>query len=204
VIHIEFFLEEESCAEALKLLAPKIIGNLATFDMHVFQGKSDLLTSLPQRLHGYARWLPADRRIVVLVDRDNDDCLRLKENLEDIARNARLVTRSSCKNKGQFHVLNRIAIEELEAWFFGDVEALATAYPRVPRTLAQKRGFRDSDAIAGGTWEALERVLRNAGYYSTGMPKIEVARNVSVHMVPDRNRSGSFRAFRDALRQMMS
>ncbi len=86
MVHIEFFLEEESCAEAIRLLTPKIVGDRATFDMHVFQGKSNLLSSLPQRLQGYAKWLPSDRRIVVLVDRDNDDGLRLKKNLEDTAQ----------------------------------------------------------------------------------------------------------------------
>lgn len=35
-------------------------------------------------------------------------------------------------------VINRILIEELESWFFGDVDALVAAYPGVAPTPAQK------------------------------------------------------------------
>ena len=152
-MHIEFLLEEESCAEALKLLVPKIIGDRLSFDTHTFQGKNDLLECLPARLRAYAKWLPRDWRIVVLLDRDRDACLKLKTKLERIATDAGLATRTSPSRTNKVQVLNRIAIEELEAWFFGDVEAIAAAYPGVPRTLAEKRGFRNPDAIRG-TWEA--------------------------------------------------
>jgi hypothetical protein len=59
-----------------------------------------------------------------------------------------------------------LAIEELEAWFFGDMDAVRALYPRVPETLEQRAGFRDPDAIRGGTWEALERILQRAGYFA--------------------------------------
>lgn len=59
---------------------------------------------------------------------------------------------SKCAPQGQvFQVVNRIAVEELEAWFFGDWSALQAAYPRVPATIPQKARFRDPDAIVGGT-----------------------------------------------------
>ncbi|MGH7753687.1 MAG: DUF4276 family protein, partial [Gemmatimonadales bacterium] len=64
--------------------------------------------------------------------------------------------------------------------------------------------FRDPDGIAGGTWEALERVLQRAGYFKAGLRKIEAARTISNNMDPDRNRSASFTAFRDALRELAS
>ena len=202
-MHIEFLLEEESCAEALKLLAPKIIGNQLSFATHTFQGKKDLLNCLKARLQGYAKWLPEDWRIVVLVDRDRDACLKLKAKLEKTASDAGLATRTNLGRMSRLQVLNRIAIEELEAWFFGDVEAITTAYPGIPKTLAEKRGFRNPDAISGGTWEALERILKQAGYYTAGMPKIEVARNIGQHLLPERNRSASFKAFCDGLRDMV-
>ena len=203
-MHIEFLLEEESCAEAVRLLVPRILGDQVTFNTHTFQGKMDLLNALPNRLRAYAQWLPDNYRIVVLVDRDDDDCKELKAQLEKAARDARLGTRRTPATGGKVHVLNRIAIEELEAWFLGDVTALKRAYPKVPATLAEKRGFRDCDAIAGGTWEKLEQVLKNAGYYRAGMPKIEVARNVSFHMEPERNQSRSFRVFCQALRELVA
>ena len=103
-----------------------------------------------------------------------------------------------------FQILNRLAIEELEAWFFGDIEALVQAYPRVSPTLNRRRGYRDPDAIKGGTWEALERVLKRAGYFPSGMPKIAVARTVSTFMNPDHNSSRSFQVFRDGIRGILS
>lgn len=201
-MHIEFLLEEESCAAALEILVPRIIGDSATFKCHPFQGKLDLLKKLPARLKGYGN-LPADRGVVVVVDRDSDACKDLKARLEDMASKAGLLTRTVSSGKRRFRVLNRIICEELEAWFLGDVEALVKAYPGVPPTLASKRGFRDPDAVSGGTWEALERTLQSAGYYPTGMPKREVAQNVAAHMLPDRNRSASFRIFREGLRHMV-
>ena len=202
--HIEFLVEEESCAEALKVLIPRLVGATISFDLHVFQGKADLLNSLEARLKGYAKWLPNDYRIVVLVDCDGDNCRALKKQLEEAALAAGMQTKASAGGEGQYQVLTRIAIEELEAWFFGDVKAMKAAYPRVPATLAEKRGFRDPDAIAGGTWEKLERVLKAAGYYRAGMPKIEVARNVSRHMDPARNQSRSFQVFCRGLKELVA
>ena len=74
---------------------------------------------LPSRLQGYAQWIPADHKIVVLIDRDNEDCKRLKARLEQMALNAGLTTRSQPADD-RFAVINRIVIEELEAWYFGD------------------------------------------------------------------------------------
>lgn len=98
-------------------------------------------------------------------------------------------------------MINRIAIEELEAWFFGDVSALHTAYPRVPETLDQKAIYRDPDAISGGTWEHLEHILKDD--HPNGLEKIRAATEISTHMDPDRNRSRSFQVFRDARREIV-
>ncbi len=95
--------------------------------------------------------------------------------------------------------INRIAVEELEAWFFGDVGALVAAYPGVPETLDRRAKYRNPDAIAGGTWEALERVLQEAGHHGGGLAKVRAARDIAAHMDPGRNRSRSFQVFRDAI-----
>ncbi|MCC7352812.1 MAG: DUF4276 family protein, partial [Anaerolineae bacterium] len=128
-MHFEFLVEEESAEAALNILVPKIVGAGITFKIHTFQGKPDLLKNLPARLKGYRLWLPDDWRIIVLIDKDQRECMELKMELERVAREARLVTRSAAQGDDRFQVLNRLAIEELEAWFFGDVEAIATAYP---------------------------------------------------------------------------
>ena len=54
-MHIEFLLEEESCAEAVRLLVPRILGDQVTFNTHTFQGKMDLLNALPNRLREIGR-----------------------------------------------------------------------------------------------------------------------------------------------------
>ncbi len=185
---------------ALRVVVPKIIGDLS-FEVYPHQCKKDLLDKLPERLRGYRAWLPGDWRVVVVVDRDEELCNTLKRRLEGRAREAGLRTRTHDGGPNA-QVVNRLAIEELEAWFFGDWEAVRTAFPRVNMNIPAKQRFRDPDAIAGGTWEALERIFQRAGYFRTGLRKIEAARTIARHLEPSRNRSKSFQTFRDALGEM--
>lgn len=201
VEHLEILVEELSMESALRLIVPKMIGD-ATFEVYPHQCKSDLLEHLPNRLRGYAPWMPDNWRILVIVDRDNDDCRHLKSKLEAAAAQAGMKTRAASSDT--VHVVNRLAVEELEAWFFGDWEAVRAAYPKVPASIPEKQGYRDPDAIQGGTWEALEKVLKRHGYFQTGLRKIEAARSIAQHMVPERNRSKSFQVFRDAIFQTLS
>ncbi|MCC6156672.1 MAG: DUF4276 family protein [Deltaproteobacteria bacterium] len=200
VEHIEFLVEELSMEAALRLLLPKVIGN-RSFDVHPFSGKADLLARLPNRLRGYAKWIPNTWRIVVLVDRDSGDCRDLKTRLEKMASDAKLPTRSNPR-KGRYTVVNRLAIEELEAWYFGDWEAVRAAFPRVPKSIPAAAKYRDPDAVTGGTWEAFESVLQKVGYHESGLRKIEAARDIAENMVPERNRSRSFQVLRQALLEM--
>lgn len=201
-MHIEFLVEEPSAEAALSNILPKILETKASFVIHPHQGKQDLLKKLPNRFRGYKAWLPVDWRIVVLIDADDEDCRQLKAQLEDIAQNINLVTKTVARNSSNIQVLNRLAIEELEAWFFGDIVALNGAYPRISSKLGGKAKYRDPDSITGGTWEALEQELRKAGYYSGGLSKISAAREISLHMVPERNRSHSFQVFRTGLLEL--
>jgi hypothetical protein len=193
-VRVEVFLEELSAEAALRNLLPGLLGSAWTCRFHVFDGKHDLLEELPSRLRGLARRLPPTSRILVLVDEDREDCVAIKSALEDAAEQAGLSTKSGV-GEGPFQVVNRVAVEELEAWFLGDTQALLAAYPEVPPDLGSRRPYGDPDAVTGGTSEALERVLQRAGYYAAGMPKIEVARNISSHMDPLRNSSHSFQVF---------
>lgn len=201
VAHVEILVEEPSMEATLRVVVPKIIGGLS-FEVYPYQCKQDLLKQLPARLRGYAAWMPPDWRIIVIVDRDDDSCTNLKRRLEEMAARAGLRTRTQ-HPRSRPQVVNRLAIEELEAWFFGDWEAVCTAYPRVDPNTPTKQAFRDPDAIAGGTWQALERTLQRSGYFKTGLRKIEAARTIARHMEPERNRSTSFRAFLGALRAML-
>jgi hypothetical protein len=200
-MQIELLVEEESAEAALRILLPKLLRSEVAYEIRLFQGKPDLLAKLPQRLRAYARRIPReDLRILVLIDEDRQNCKALKARMEEMALAAGLATKSSARPGTAFQVVNRIAIEELEAWFFGDISAVVEAYPGVPTTLANQAKYRNPDQIAGGTAEALHKVLREAGHYTrTHLPKVEVARQISVHMDPAVNRSPSFCCFRDGL-----
>jgi hypothetical protein len=196
--HVEVLVEEPSMEAFLLELLPRMLDGRATFMIHAHQGKSDVIRKLGDRLRGYAAWLPASMRIVVLVDRDDDNCIALKKQMEKAAKAAGLLTRAT-SGRAPWRVVNRLAIEELEAWFFGEWTGVRTAYPRASKTIPGKALYRQSDAIAGGTWEALERVLRSAGYFSGGLRKMEAASAIGRQFDPALARSPSFIAFRNAL-----
>ena len=158
-----------------------------------------MLEELPKHLKGH-QWIPDDWRIIVLIDEDRRNCHELKAYLEKVAHEAGFVTKSSAAQNEDFQVVNRLAIEELEAWFFGDVEALHAAYCRVSINLQYQARYRDPDAIRGGTYEALERLLVERNYYSDKLPKTEVARDIAPHMEPNRNKSKSFKVFLEGLK----
>ena len=196
-LHIEFLVEEDSMESFLRGALPKLLGKSVTWAIHPFNGKRALLKKMPDRFRGYAR-MPENYRIVVLVDRDDEDCYKLKAKLEKHARQARLTAPTDAGGKPA-RVFNRIVIEELEAWYFGDMDAVRAAYPRVRPGIENKAKFRKPDEINGGTWEKFERVLKDAGYYKGGLSKIEAARNIAAHLDPARNCSPSFQLFAKTL-----
>ena len=182
----------------LQTLLPRILPDGSTFTIHPFRGKSDLLRKLQDRLSAYANWMPENFRVVVMIDRDNDDCRTLKEQLETIAADSGLLTRSRAGG-GSWQVVNRIAIEELEAWYFDDWEAVCKAYPRVLPNIPSRARYRDPDAIQGGTWEAFERIMKKHGYFREGLGKVQAAGAIAECTDPARNRSNSFAKFHAAI-----
>lgn len=202
VVHLEILVEEPSMEAVLRAFLPGFLQEM-TFGIYPYQGKDELLARLPERLRGYAAWLPQDWRIIVVVDRDNDDCEALKQQMESIATEAGLCTRTvggavACQ------LVNRIAVEELEAWYFGDWEAVRAAYPNVAPTVPRRSRYRDPDGIVGGTWEAFERVMQESGYFLGGLRKVEAARHVGPHLLASRSTSHSFKVFVDAIAGFVS
>lgn len=82
--HLEILVEEPSMEAFLRALLPRMLGDAASFNVYPYQCKVDLLAKLPARLRGYASWLPQTWRIVVVVDRDDDDCVALKQRMEQM------------------------------------------------------------------------------------------------------------------------
>ncbi|NEQ40681.1 MAG: DUF4276 family protein [Okeania sp. SIO3I5] len=129
----------------------------------------------------------------------------MKQELEEIALKAGFMTKSlaKTKNKKKYKLINRIMIEELEAWFFGDIPALTKAYPKVSKYLSQNSKYRYPDDIKGGTWEALREVLQRKGYHQGGLEKLRAARDISQYMKPMENTSKSFQVFYSCLLEIM-
>lgn len=186
----------------LETFLPRTAPSLA-IRVRSYDGKRNLLGKLESRLRSYNRSLRTDERIMVLVDRDEQDCVLLKQQMEGIASNAGLATRSN-PGPNAWQVVNRIVIKELEAWYFGDWDAVRSAYPKVSANVPKRPAYRDPDAIAGPTFKKLERILRDANYFMDGVSKSDLARDIAIHMDPSRNTSASFRAFNRVICEMVS
>ncbi len=184
--------------EALRQLLPRIVNGRATWKTINMRNKGRLIKELPKRLRAYRRQIDSgeDLRIIVLVDRDSDDCHALKRRLESIAREAGLITKAATQGQSLFHVVTRIAIEELEAWYMGDIDALKAAFSSL-KSVKFPRNFSNPDN--GGTWERLHRFLKRNGIYRNSFPKIDAARRIAKHMNPEKNLSRSFQAFRNGV-----
>ena len=204
---IEIMLEEESAQIVLKRLFARILaGQEIGIQFHQFDIKPINLQNrkreLENRLRIYQDMIQNGLRVAVLVliDADRDDCKQLKQELETVAQRAGLHTKTNPRGN-RFHVVNRIVIEELEAWYFGDPVALKTAYPRLSETILQRHA-RNPDAIKGGTKERLYELLNKAGYYLGRPAQILIANRVSPHMQPDRNTSPSFQTFANGMKAL--
>jgi len=201
---IEILVEEPSAKEALQHLLPKIIKGARCPTVLNLGSKYKLLKLLPGRLAAYRQRIANGEqlRIIVLVDRDSDDCKKLKDDLEKMAGQAGLPTKTSPDAEGRFLVLNRVAVEELESWFIGDPEALRKAFTSLPKINATTGIFRNPEN--GGTWEALHRFLKRHGIYKSGFPKIDAARRIAPHLEIAANRSKSFQAFISGMKAILS
>ena len=133
---VVFLVEEASMADFLAELLPRLVPRLAFFCVS-HNGKSDLEESLARKLRS---WRTPHVRFVVMRDQDSEDCHAVKAKLNDL-----------CARGGRPDSLARVVCRELEAWYVGDINALAAAYPdaaRRIRTGLGKQRFRDPDNVA--------------------------------------------------------
>ena len=214
-MHLEVLVEDRSGSIALEIVLEKILGGSSSehsWRIHPYKGigripkdlhrqsdpkKRTLLDRLPSLLRGYGRSLPADHfAVVVVVDLDNRDCMKFKQEL--------LAVLDDCAPSPR--TLFRIAIEESEAWLLGDRAAVQQAYPNAKVPVLN--GY-EQDSICG-TWERLADAvhpggsmrLKKAAWPEAGRAKCGWAARIAPHMDPDRNRSKSFQVFRDGIRSL--
>jgi len=199
-MHIEVLVEDQSGMKLLEALLPKLLGEQGqphTWRLHAYKGigripqnlgtvadpaKRILLDRLPRLLQGYGR-TPGIDAVVVVVDSDKQNCVDFLAKLKALAAPAP-------------QTLFRLAIEEVEAWYLGDRQAVLSAYPRA-KTAVLDSYVQDS---ACGTWEKLADALypggsaafRKAGGRSPGQVKYEWAEKIGPLLAPERNLSPSF------------
>jgi hypothetical protein len=214
-MHIEILVEDQSGGKLLESLIPKILGAPGephTWRIHPYKGMGRipkglhavtdpvqriLLDRLPKILRGYGR-TPGTDAVVVVLDLDKGNCA---DSLADL-----LALASDCHAPPR--TLFRLAIEEMEAWYLGDNEALLAAYPRAKKDVLHKY-VQDAPC---GTWELLAdaihpggaAALKKVGWPLPGQVKCEWAEQIGPHLVPERNVSPSFGKLRDGLRRLVA
>ncbi len=214
-MHIEFLVEDSSGGKLLESLLPKILGpkgELHDWRLHTYKGigkipngmgqsadpaKRILLANLRRILSGYGR-TPGIDAVVVVLDADRRDCREFLAELQAV------LARCDPAPKTLF----RLAIEEMEAWYFGDRTALLTAYPRAKSEMLSRY---QQDSVCS-TWEVLadtvypggSQAIKKAGWPSPGEVKHEWAEKIGPLLELERNVSPSFGKFRDGLRRLIT
>lgn len=214
-MHIEILVEDSSGKALLQSLLPQILGHQGsphTWRLHAYKGigriprglmaKADptkriLLDQLPRVLRGY-RNTPGIDAVLILLDTDRRNCVALLEELKTIA--------NTCAPT--LEIMFRLAIEETEAWYFGDRTALLKAYPKAKLDVL---GKYIQDSVCG-TWELLadavhvggSAAIKKAGWPLPGQVKHEWAEKIGPFMDPDRNISPSFRKFKDGVHRLVA
>lgn len=205
-MHIEVLVEDSSGATLIEALMPRVIGPYGephTWKIHSYKGigripkgltskadpaKRALLNQLPRLLPGYGR-TPGIDAVVVVVDNDSRNCEQFLAELQELLAQCNPAPRT----------LFRLAIEEMEAWFLGDRQALLAAYPKAKKdVLARYR----QDSICG-TWELLADAIHPGNRPPSGQIKHEWAEKIAPHMDVENNNSHSFGKFRDGLRRLI-
>ena len=176
-----FLLEEPSMKYFLDGLLPRILPNEIAFVTISHEGKADLQQSLTSKLKG---WNEPDVRFVVVQDQDSNDCRELKKKLLTL-----------CENSNR-DVLVRIACHELEAWYFGDIDALNVAYGVDLSNIKRKRRFRIPDEIVNPKKELMKLLPEHQQI--AGAKKIAPVLNI------ENNASVSFQMFVKGVKKLIS
>ena len=118
MVQLVFMLEEPSAKVLLESLLPRILPNDVSFLCIPHEGKQDLEKSLPVKLR---HWNVPNTWFVVIRDKDQSDCLTLKNHLKKI-----------CEDSGRPETLVRIAVHELESWLNVVVKIVKVCHDLTP------------------------------------------------------------------------
>jgi len=208
--HFEILIEDQSGSRAMEILLPKLLEANITFRVHAYKGighipkglkpnsdasKRQLLNQLPRILRGYGK-VPDCGTILVICDLDDRDKEQFLSELNNILDNCR----------PQPKTFFFLAIEEFEAWYLGDLNAIRKAYPNAKNNIINSYS---NDSICG-TWELLadaicsggHKALVKKGWWAVGEQKIAWAKSISPNMDVEINKSPSFNAMVAGLREI--
>jgi Domain of unknown function (DUF4276) len=149
-----------------------------------------LLDQLPAKLAAFESSGNHEEDVVlVLVDADDDDYEELIEKISSVAQ----------KVAPNVRVLVKVAVEETEAFYLGDLRALGLAYPNADMKKARKYS---PDSICG-TWELFGQIIGDDGGNKVAWAE---AMGPRLTVVASKSRSPSFqekrRRFRHVARTM--
>lgn len=185
---ILFLVEDYSMRKFLEGVLPRLGFEAHQFEIKHHRGKEDLISHLKQIIPTLSK---RAQQIIVIIDQDKQDCIILKNNIK-----AKMAW-CSCKYK------IRIACYELEAWFLGDMEAIAKCSPRFKARFFQgKKKYRDVDNIPKPS-RVLEEIVPDWKNKYANKPQFakEIAPFVSLkeQNLEQANRSHSFHVFKKTL-----
>jgi hypothetical protein len=212
-MHFEFLVEDQSGAKALKILEPQLINiKNNSYRIHFYRGGgkdipkksnidphkriffdrlSALINGFGKTFAGYGSDYKAT--LIVICDLDTRNKTLFLNELNGIL--------ASCSKKPDTYFC--LSIEEFEAWYLGDIDAIKAAYPYARQEILDQY---DNDSICG-TWELLadavykggSNALKKRGWQSVGAEKSKWAENISPYMSIDSNKSPSFKDLRTRL-----
>ncbi|HQO34674.1 MAG TPA: hypothetical protein PLG59_08440 [bacterium] len=215
-MHFEILVEDQSGKKALGVLVPEIVGKEHTVKIYAYKGigripknmrgpndpsKRLLLENLPKLLRGYGKTFrgytedyPA--AVIVVCDLDRKCLITFRQEMLDIL--------NACNPKPNTRFC--FAIEEGEAWFLGDLNAIKSAYPKAKDAVLNSY---INDSICG-TWEKLAdavypggaSALFSGGWQAVGAEKSKWAERIPPFMDIMNNQSPSFCHFCTKLREL--
>ena len=178
-----FLLEEQSAAEMLKGLLPRLAATDIPVRYIVFEGKSDLEKQMVHRLRHYRS---PDARFVILRDQDSGDCKVIKHSLVQ-----------KCREAGRAAALVRIACCELESWYLGDLAAVEHGLGIAGLAKKQeKKNFRRPDSLANAC-EELEKLTKYR------YQRVSGSRAIGPYLDPTNKRSKSFEVFVQGIKRII-
>ncbi len=175
-----FLLEEQSAEEMLRQFMPRLFPGVSC-SYRRFAGKGELLKRLEKVIRNHD---DSECHFVILCDRDQDDCLKLKKRIDSL-----------CRQTGKYDRCRiRIACYELESWYLAQLDVVASHFG-VPELVRRQNHYPNPDNAEKPS-KILERITRN------NYQKIKGSRIMGQYLKSDVTRSTSFKNFIKLLRQL--